>query len=172
MSLKEEQDLLARLYTDPDFRERMLSGNDSADPRTRDLASAAADEVKWFAESLVTKRLREVEKLLPLIRNEIGAKEFEAMFRAFAPSFNPSSVKKHLEDAVEFAQYLQAGRRVDSFTGILARFESARLRHIVFSKTLSVCSLRVDPRSEGVRGIGFWLAIGSWSRIFFRPGRR
>jgi hypothetical protein len=110
MSLQEEQDFLARLYTDRGLRSQILDDPNIAMDRTRELANAAADEVRWFADSLVSKRLREVEKRLPLTRQTIGSKEFERQFRSFADAYTSTSVKKHVEDALEFADRLMSDR--------------------------------------------------------------
>ena len=169
MNLKAEQDLLARLYTDRKLREEFVDkASDDAD-RARELAAAASDEVKWFAESLVTKRLREVEKLLPLTRQRIGSQEFEKRFRAFADKFSPTTVKKHLEDALGFADELISDNTLERIVRDLSRFESRKLRHYASDRRLSLCSLRFDPRHQRRPGIGFWVAIGRWSRLFFRP---
>jgi hypothetical protein len=136
--------------------------------RTRELANAAADEVRWFADSLVSKRLREVEKRLPLTRQTIGSKEFERQFRSFADAYTSTSVKKHVEDALEFADRLISDRGLNNLKRNIATFESRRLRHNSLDEWISLCVIRFDPRSMERTGIGFWVAFRGWSRIFFR----
>jgi len=178
MPLKAQQDLLARLYTDLEFQKKFLAdpaghaelfGLSASDAES--LAKSAADEVRWFAESLVNKRFREVVKMLPLAQREIGANAFEEAFRQFAAEFAPSSVKKHLEDALAFSDQLLRGD-LDPTTKSLIRFESRRLLHNSYGKTVSACLLRRDPRTHTDNGIGVWIAVKGWSRIFFRPNRR
>lgn len=170
MALQQQQDLLARLYTDPNVRQQFLNEPSSfaddlglSDEDAEALAKAAGYEVNWFADSLVNKRLREVRKLLPISERVIGRDEFERRFREFAAGFAPTTVKKHLEEALAFAEVLFTDDRID-----LARFESRRLRHGAVGQRISGCLLRNDPRSSDVySGFGFWIAVGAWSRIFF-----
>lgn len=179
MTLQQEQDLLARLYTDREFREHVLDVSGGDDARASKLALAAADEVRWFAETLVTKRLREVEKLLPLSLQEIGKKEFESRFRRFAETYSPTTVKKHLDDAMGFTAYLRKSRSLEPGESNIVTFEAARLRHKAFDRRFSLCFLKYDPRKvvgyrtyEPRSGVGIWIAIGECSRILFRPSRR
>jgi len=177
MPLQEQQDLLARLYTDREFQSKFLAdpgshanglGLSAGDAKS--LAASAAEEVRWFAESLVNKRLREVIKMLPLTYREVGASAFEEAFRKFAAEFSPSSVKKHLEDALAFSDRLVRGHPNATSKGIV-RFESRRLRHNSQGKTVSACLLRRDPRAPKDEGIGFWIAVKGWSCIYFRLNR-
>jgi len=186
MALQQQQDLLARLYTDPKFRLQFLSEPTSfaddlglSDEDASALAKAAGYEVRWFADSLVNKRLRDVRKLLPLVGQEVGTKEFERRFREFADRYSPISVKKHLEDALAFSDDLGSDALVEGRVREVARFESRRLRHGAFGRRISFCFLRSDPRRSGGdesgemrRGIGIWIAIGTWSRIYFRAPRK
>ncbi len=177
MPLQEQQDLLARLYTDREFQSKFLAdpgshandlGLSAADAKS--LAASAANEVRWFADSLVNKRLREVVKMLPLTYREVGATAFEEAFRNFAAEFSPFSTKKHLEDALAFSDWLRRGD-LDASARTLVQFDSRRLRHNSNGKALSACLLRRDPRTPTNEGIGLWLAVKGWSRIFFLPNR-
>lgn len=114
MSLRHEQDLLARLYTDPELRGRFMRDPETAGGEfgvapeiSAQLASAAGDELEFFSESLFWKRFNEVVKLLPESRAAVG-EDFERRFREFAAGFVPDSIKKHLDDAYEFTGYLLA----------------------------------------------------------------
>lgn len=181
MALKQQQDLLARLYTDVDFQLRFLAfplsfneefGLEAAEAES--LARVASSEVRWFSESLVRKRLREVAKLLPLTKRAMGT-EFDWRFLEFSAKFKPTSIKKHLEDALAFADSVLSNPN-DAVAKSIVRFETARLRHNAFGRWLSICMLRHDPRSlpaldSGTdlrKGIGIWIAIGRRSRILFR----
>jgi hypothetical protein len=186
MALQQQQDLLARLYTDNEFRSEFLRKPSSfaevlgVSPEEADcLAAVAGGEVEWFSESLVSKRLREVRKMLPMSEQELGAKEFARNFREFSERFAPTSVKKHLEDSLAFAMTLIKDPSLEGSERSVVRFESGRLRHNAFEKRFSLCLLRFDPRrSTGYttydkhRGVGVWIAIGGWSRIFFRRSWR
>ena len=177
MALQKQQDLLARLYTDPEFQSKFLADpaefSDEAGVSGEEailLATTAADEVRWFSGSLINKRLREVIKMLPLSQQEVGASRFEEAFRRFAPHFSPSSVKKHLEDSLAFADCL-IREQVDPSLKSLIRFESRRLRHNALSNKISFCLLRRDPSVTRTKGIGLWMAFGGRSRILFWPDR-
>ncbi|HKP70898.1 MAG TPA: hypothetical protein VJV05_16535, partial [Pyrinomonadaceae bacterium] len=111
MSLLEQQHILARLYTDADFRHRFLKdptkiGAESG-LHANEIAEIAsiAPELKFFSESLIAKRLNEAAKMLPVLRRLLAAK-FHPAFVAFAPTFNPRSLKKHFEDAIEFCSFI------------------------------------------------------------------
>ena len=186
MNLQKQQDLLARLYTENKFRSEFLRKPATyaemigvSPEEAAALATVAAGEVAWFAESLVSKRLREVRKMLPMTEQEMGSKEFARSFRLFSDQFSPTSVKKHLEDSLAFAAALIKDPTLDNSERGIVRFESCRLRHNSLSKLFSFCLLRSDPRRvtgfthyEKPRGFGIWIAIGRWSRIFFRVSRK
>jgi hypothetical protein len=177
MSLQKQQTALARLYTDREFQSHFL-----ADPKefaaelglttneAESLAATAADEVRWFANSLIIKRLREVAKKLPLTSREIGAEVFELKFRRFAAEYSPVSAKKHVEDTLAFADFLVNGE-IGAALRRLVRFESRRLRHNALGRMVSLCVLRRDPRNLELVGIGIWIAVKGWSRIYFLVNR-
>lgn len=184
MSLREQQNSLARLYTDNEFRSEFLRNPSSfaevlgVSPEEADGLAAAAG-VEWFSETLMSKRVREVRKMLPMSEQELGAKEFARRFREFSERFAPTSVKKHLEDSLAFAWTLMEDPSVAGSERSVVRFESSRLRHNAFEKRFSFCLLRYDPSRvsgyttyEKPPGFGVWIAIGGWSRIFFRTSRR
>jgi len=132
MSLLETQNFLARLYTDEILRREFLSApeqigrkNNLSEKEIAELAEILPAELNLFADSLVWKRLREVEKLLPLTK-EVLAEDFEVYFREFAGGFLPATVKKHLEDAIQFAEFLQAKEK--NWKKDLAKYERAKLK--------------------------------------------
>src|SRR6185369_7897216 len=104
MSLQEQQNLLAKLYTDAEFRRAFLSmpekigiENELNKIEIKEIAGIMPEELDFFADSLFWKRLREVEKFLPLTRKVLG-EDFINYFRRFSQNFNPQTVKKHIED--------------------------------------------------------------------------
>ena len=156
MSLLQDQQKLARLSTN--WRK------DAADV-TANFVDAA--EVEIFAESLFRKRLHEVAKLLPQIRDTLGT-DFETNFREFCPTFNPKSTKRHLEDALAFCQFLfrrlpEADRRRATI-----KFEAAKLSFFGYEKAFAIC-VPSPSRSSGRRlSFAIWLRIGSRVRFFTR----
>lgn len=133
MSLLQQQNFLARLYTDENLRKRFLSlpeetgrENNLDEKEIAELAAVLPEELNFFADSLFWKRLREVEKMLPLTRKFLAGK-FENYFRQFSQNYQPISVKKHLEDAIEFVNFINKQEKEDVWIKDLARFEQAKL---------------------------------------------
>lgn len=133
MSLLEQQNFLARLYTDENLRKDFLAEpgkigaeNDLDENEIRELAGIVPAELNFFADSLFWKRLREAEKFLPLTKRALET-DFEKYFRLFANQFLPKTIKKHLEDAFRFCEYLQTAEIEFVWKKELARFEQARL---------------------------------------------
>jgi hypothetical protein len=133
MSLQKQQDFLARLFTDEGLRQNFLSKPDKigaenglSETETQDLKSVLPEEIGFFADSLFWKRLREVEKLLPLTK-KVLREDFTKYFREFSPTFNPQTVKKHFEDALAFSEFLQNQTIEPLWAKDLAKFEFSRL---------------------------------------------
>ncbi len=137
MSLRNEQDLLARLYTDPELRARFMCDPETvggefgvAAETAAQLASVAGDELDYFSESLFWKRFNEVAKILPEIRAALG-EDFECRFREFSGGFVPDSIRKHLDDAYQFTGYLLAK---GEHAAVVSR-ERARLAFYGYAKS-------------------------------------
>jgi len=140
MSLLDVQNFTARIYTDENLRREFSAApddigkqNNLTETEIGELVGILPDEINRFAESLFWKRLREVEKLLPLTKRITGA-DFEIYFREFANGFTPESIKKHLEDAIRFAEFLR--ERETSWKSDAARFEAAKLEFYALGKSL------------------------------------
>lgn len=111
MSLLQQQNFLARLYTDEKLRRDFLSEpektgreNNLNECEIADLKAVLPDEMSFFADSLFWKRLREAERFLPLTKDFLG-ENFTKLSKIFSQNFNPQSIKKHLEDAFEFCGF-------------------------------------------------------------------
>lgn len=171
MSLLEQQSALAKLLTDPELRQRFLSEPDAAgrelgldEHEIEDAIGVAESGLGTFADSLVWKRLREVEKLLPITKRITGD-EFRRLFFEFAPSFNPQTVKKHYEDAVGFSRFIE----VQDSPGparAAAKFERTRLTFFNEGRVFAYCLSPYDLTTAGspVRrrraAIAIWLRFG------------
>lgn len=186
MGLKEQQDLLARLYTDAELLskftvdpERIAAQFRLRRSEVRDLSALSSLEVQWYSDSLFRKRFREVKKLLPMTSNMI-VEIFEPLFREFSSGYAPSSVKKHLEDALAFSNWLLNGNHLDPLPADLMRFESTRLRHYAEGRRFSFCTLSHDMRpvialvgSSSESDIrprkcaAVWLSLGRRTRFYF-----
>lgn len=181
MSLKEQQDLLAKLYTDPDLQlefaadpSTVLSRYEIGEDESESFSVLADVEIKFFADSLVAKRFREVRKLLSISANCLGPR-FRECFVEFAPKYNPTSVKKHAEDATAFSQHLLEKTNLNDIERDAIAFESTRLRHILQTRTVSFARLRHDPNSlsdsviKPIRqgGIAIWITPSKETRFAF-----
>jgi hypothetical protein len=138
LGLAEVQQLLARLYTDAELRQRFF-----VDPlgvsrelglsaeEARYMAQLPPTQVTTFADSLLSKRLLGVGKLLPLTRRVLSER-FTAHFRRFASTHDYDGHTQYLGDALEFAKYLEARLREErlgqGWTLDLLRFERARVK--------------------------------------------
>lgn len=165
MSLREQQHFLARLYTDPAFREEFNTKPQEVgiefgltETEVIELAQLARHEVKRFSDSLIWKRLQEVEKMLPATRQLMGD-SFGKAFFDFAPGFNPQGIKKHYVDAVEFCTVLAANNSFPKDVRRAATFESTRLSFFNQDRTFAMCRSR-----NGVLGLAVWLRVAG--RVF------
>lgn len=153
MGLQEQQNFLARLYTDPELLAAFVS-----DPQhvagTRGglsqfdieaIAPISLKEVGAFAESLFWKRFHEVEKVLP-ITARLLAHDFETLFREFSATYNPNSITKHLDDAIEFARYLRRSPTIAVHVRDAARLEGSRLTFFHRDRRIGFVLLRHDVR--------------------------
>ena len=148
MGLQEQQNFLAKLYTDPELRIAFL-----ADPMTvgsvgglteiesEEIAGVSVDEIEVFTDSLFWKRLHEVEKLLPVTARVLGV-EFRTHFRSFAVGFNSTSIKKHLDDAVEFCGFLRQIPGITPAARDAAKFEEAKLEFFGRNRRFAFAVLR------------------------------
>lgn len=78
------------------------------------------DQMNAFARSLIRKRAGQVRSMLPRTVEAMG-KRFEARFAEYANSRPTKGPRRHADDAIGFAAWLNAG----SHTGDLARYEAA-----------------------------------------------
>jgi hypothetical protein len=180
MSLVEIQKLTAKLYTDSDLRQKFLSEPEKIGRRFHltekeiaELAAVLPDELNFFAESLFFKRLREVEKLLPRTKQFLS-NEFEKYFREFSATFLPAAIKKHLEDAVRFSEFLIKQKIAEDWLKELIRFERANLIFNGYGKLFLFGRFQFDVREISRKGektqrkftIAIWLRVSGKTRHF------
>jgi hypothetical protein len=176
MGLQNQQNLIAKLYTDPEFRSAftadpasVATGAGLTPQEAEQIAIVAAAEIEVFADSLVWKRLHEVERLLP-ITSKLLAGEFIRHFRIFAASFNSTSAKKHLDDAIEFCRFVRRIPGIMPVVADAAKFESAKLEFFGRSRRFSFAVLRHDlsrpnrPRRTFAVWIRFWGTVYRFGR--------
>jgi hypothetical protein len=180
MSLAKIQALLARLYTDAELREHFLlepekvcAENDLIGSEVEQIAQILPEELSFFAESLFYKRLREVEKLLPRTK-EILSADFEKYFREFSNGFLPATIKKHLEDAVQFADFLLKQELKSAWLKDLTRYEQANLIFNGFGKKFLIRRFNFNikeispksPQAQRKSSVAVWFRIGGKTRHF------
>lgn len=183
MSLQKQQDFLARLFTDEGLRQSFLADsskigaeNDLNDDEINDLKIILPNQIEFFAESLYWKRLRETEKFLPLVKKYLG-NEFSTFFKDFSQNYNPQSIKKHLEDAVEFCKFLQNIQQISNQNKNIAKFEQAKLEFFGYGKRIIVCrfneglpkKILLNAQSETNKSfkVAIWLKIGKKQLQYF-----
>ena len=90
MGLARRQQLLARLYTDPELRRLFLMSPREVGAEYRlssdeieELSHISGVQLDVFGASLLRKRLQEARTLLPYAYRALGA-EFDAQFRRYA----------------------------------------------------------------------------------------
>ena len=112
MGLKEQQAVLAKLYTSQSYREHLANSGSTLDDRLQlneaeqeKLNSILEGEVTSFANSLVRKRLGQVKNMLPGTCALLGETLWD-LFKCFAANQPTSGVKRHLIDAKNFSHYL------------------------------------------------------------------
>ncbi|MCY7344721.1 MAG: hypothetical protein LH614_00730 [Pyrinomonadaceae bacterium] len=184
MSLLAVQNFLARIFTDENLRREFANApeeigrkNNLTEKEIAELIGILPDEINCFADSLRRKRLREVEKLLPFTKKALD-EEFEKQFREFAAQFTPDSIKKHLEDAVRFAEFLQTKEIAPVWVQDLAKFEQAKLEFRGYGKRFvfkifnynvkEICYRNEMTQTEYKKKKNFavWLKIGKREFIF------
>lgn len=182
MSLREQQDLIAHLYCDAGFRAAFFaapldhaSETGLSNDLIQQIATAIPDEIEYFAKTLVWKRQRAVEKMLPMTRAALGA-DFAREFENFATRFQPESLKKHLEDALAFAAAIE-NSSADAEIRATARYERTRLRFFSEQRRFSICRVTegvrgrvagiAEPTGRGRSRIAVWIRTGRRVRHFF-----
>ena len=178
------QRVLAQLYTDTVLRERFF-----ADPQRegealglssddmQHLIQLSVPQVNFFAASLKRKRLNEVCKLLPLTHHVLGNR-FAALFLRYADTHLPKGIKKHRDDAIAFAAFIEQVARVDGIEPPcfmdLARYEASCLKAADSTCRWLVCLFR-HPMDKVVRNLvqgddaplpSAQLTIALWFRLF------
>ena len=147
MDLATTQAVLSRLYTDTDFR-KLFSLDPQAALKTIGLegedalqiATVKPQQLRFFARSLIRKRLGEVKKLLPLTRHALG-EVFDPLFRSYAANNRLESGKAHQKDAVRFCRFVHEQARAELSRvpwGMDAlRFEAAHLESTIRGRYFS-----------------------------------
>ncbi len=173
MSLLEQQNFLARLYTDENLRRCFLSEprrigkeNNLSEQEIAEIAEIVPVELNFFADSLFWKRLREAEKFLPQTK-EVLQEIFSNLFREFSQNYNPQSVKKHLEDAYNFCEFLQKKLELPEQTKSIVKFERSKLEFFGYGKRFVFCRFYKDsPEPESRKSFAVWFRFNGKNHHF------
>lgn len=150
------QPILAQLYTNAELRSRFFTNPEAVgaelglnSAQIQQLAQLSAP-VNLFATSLQRKRLGEVRELLPMTAKALN-REFTELFWQYAETYIPQGIKKHLLDAIAFANYIEkVGNIAPAWILDLVRYEKAWLEANEPSKHLIVRRFRYAVnQSEG-----------------------
>jgi len=163
MGLAQTQQVLAQLYTNTNFRERFFANPQvgtefelSAD-EAQQLAQSA-QQINIFANSLKWKRLGEVRELLPRTAKVLG-KDFTSFFWQYAETYLPQGIKKHREDAIAFANFLE--KTTSDLVADLVRYEKTWLLTYERDRYFQICWFRYAVH----RDCKPQLAIAIWFRF-------
>lgn len=133
MPLAHQQQFLARLLTDATLRQQFDTDPTATcraagltDDDTAQVVVIAAADVNYFATSLIHKRRRQVEHLLPLTCCVLGSR-FPTLFARYAATTVPHGVKRHQQDSLAFAEFLQSQDMGPQLIE-LARYEATWLK--------------------------------------------
>lgn len=107
------EEMLARLYTEHDFRKRFFMNREGVCRElgldcelALKLSGLQEEEVEFFARGLINKRFGVVKSILPLV-SFILSKELKDLFTRYAQNTPVSGMQyKHYNDAVAFCGYL------------------------------------------------------------------
>jgi hypothetical protein len=143
---------MARLATDPALRARFLADPTSVSAEfglspqeTGPIEALLPGPIADFAGSLIHKRRREVESLLPITARALGPDRFFRLFRQHASGFVPSGVKKSIDDAVAFTRFLDRELADPDWLRDLARLEASAILAHALSRRWVTVKLRHHP---------------------------
>lgn len=133
MDLRTYQVFLAKLYTDPAFRQKFWEQPQTI-AEANGIDSETAEKIRqipyfqFFSESLINKRLHIVRQFMPLSVEVLGEK-YDSLYREFAPTFQTSETQPYQIEAWAFSQFVLKKNTKTAFLNILQkeilRFEQA-----------------------------------------------
>ncbi len=153
MALVHIQSMLAKIYTDAELRQRFLlnpyavaTAHNLEDSDIEQIVELSKPQVEDFAVSLIYKRLGETRKKLSSTARVLG-KKFPRLFFQYAKNSSPQGVKKHLKDALLFAQYIErvaVKEEVASWAVDIMRYEINGMKAFLSPFTVSVAVFHYD----------------------------
>lgn len=170
------QPVLAQLYTNAELRSRFFAnpqlvgaelGLNTTQIQQLSLLSAA--EVNLFATSLKRKRLGEVQELLPMSAKALD-KDFYKLFWQYAETYIPQGIKKHLLDAIAFANYIEKLDNIEpEWILDLVKYEKSWLEATEPNRRLILrCFRYAVNRSDGNFQVLQQPSLAIWFRLLSR----
>lgn len=184
MKIDLTQGILSRLYTDSVFRNDFIKDKElfykkysvSSDETIKFIEALPVDQIVFFAQSLLSKRIHEVKALLPLSHKLIG-KNSRNLFLVYAESYIPKGIHKHHDDAQHFADYLlkqeqlSEDKNINHFIHWVLKYELHRTNNFInpkkylfysypydfvnhYSALLKTDNIKVLPKK---RIVSFWI---------------
>jgi hypothetical protein len=172
MGLAQTQQVLAQLYTNTELRNRFFANPQSvgrdlglSEADIQQLSQLSSQQVNMFANSLKWKRLGEVRELLPRTARVLG-KKFNDLFWQYAETHIPQGIKKHREDAIAFANFIQKQDLEPVWVSDLVRYEKTWLLVYDSHYCFQVCWFCYPIDKLGTTSdIHRQLTLGIWWRL-------
>ena len=157
MNLPALQQILARLVTEPDLRDRFLDDPAKAaaterwdTEMVRAISTISTSGLRHYGDALLNKRAREAGRCLPLTCRAPGYSRFHELFRAYAAGTTTHGPKRHRDDAIAFAGALLRGpsdaSKAPPWVTDLAAYEAASLRCAGAMRCVLILRLGYNPR--------------------------
>jgi hypothetical protein len=151
------QQILARLVTEPDLRDRFLDDPvKAADTQgwdaelARALSTISGSGLRHYGDALLNKRAREAARCLPLTCRALGYARFCALFRDHAAGTTTQGPRRHRDDAMAFAAALRRGlsdvSTAPPWVMDLAAYEATWLRCAGPERCMLILRLGSNPR--------------------------
>jgi hypothetical protein len=184
MGLAHIQDLLGTLYTDPEIRRRFAAAPESVGHEFGLSAREASqchllspEQVAFFAESLLRKRLGSIRAMLPRTSRALRI-DIEQYFKDYRASAGGPPLQNSAAEALAFADYL-ADRFSSSRIADTVKLDAGELamrnpsRHIVVESLrapLEAIANNTDEPTFGRRTLVVWFRLirGTYARYNWR----
>ncbi len=148
MELRQYQEILARLYTDKNFRESFFRDRTTtyqqlhiSEKNTQLLNELSKLQVEQFAHSLISKRLEAAKSILVLTSRQMGNYFAKAFFEYASCNKLEESNNKYLTDALSFTKFLLGKSKFESnepFQRELIRHEQQRINSAFEKKKITI----------------------------------
>ena len=139
MGLEDQQQVLAKLFTQDSVRKDLLFDNDLLSEQgisinNKDLHDDVfAQQIYEFSDSLIKKRLGQVKQHIPGTCYILKSKLAE-LFNEYAKDEPTSGVKRHVHDSLMFMSYIEENYKDILFTSIdktIFKYEGIWLRAVL-----------------------------------------